>query len=75
MVDLVNDFLRKRKRFKPMGWQVFATGLKETNVPEELIGNKDRWNWMHKTPKTPKTPKKVIIPRTKLRKKTSIKNI
>ena len=25
MVDLVNDILRKRKRFNPVGWQVFTT--------------------------------------------------
>ena len=27
MVDLVNDMLRRRKGFEPVGWSVFARGL------------------------------------------------
>ena len=46
MVDLVNDVLRRRKTFTPRGWQQFAQVLSTMNVPQDLIGNKDRWNWM-----------------------------
>ena len=46
MVDLVNDVLRRRKTFTPRGWQQFAQVLSVMNVPQDLIGNKDRWNWM-----------------------------
>ena len=48
IVDLVNDTMRKRKRFQPTGWEVFATGLKEANVPQELVGNPRQWDYMKK---------------------------
>ncbi len=44
--DLVNDAVRLRKRFEPNGWQVFARGLAESNVSQDLIGNTKRWNWI-----------------------------
>ena len=34
VVDLVNDMLRHRKGFEPVGWSVFAWGLARMNVPE-----------------------------------------
>ena len=46
VADLVNDALRRRKRFEPQGWQTFARALKETNVPQALIGHDERWKWM-----------------------------
>ena len=46
IVDLLNDVLRKRKRPNPVGWEKFAKGLKEANVPRELVGNKERWAFM-----------------------------
>ncbi len=46
--DLVNDMLRKRKHFEPTGWQTFAQALKDTNVPQDLIGHQERWNWMQR---------------------------
>ena len=39
VVDLVNDTLRHRKGFEPVGWSVFARGLARMNVPEKLIRN------------------------------------
>ena len=45
IVDLVNDTMRKRKHFEPTGWEVFATGLKEANVPQELVGNPRQWDY------------------------------
>ena len=37
VVDLVNDMLRHRKGFKPVGWSVFARGLARMNVPENIV--------------------------------------
>ena len=48
IVDLVNDTMRKRKHFEATGWEVFATGLKEANVPQELVGNSRQWDYMKK---------------------------
>lgn len=49
LADLVNDVLRHRKHAEtPQGWQSFLRVLKESNVPRELIGHSERWDWMHK---------------------------
>ena len=48
VIDLVNDVLRHRKSSKPKGWEQFAQGLKDINVPQEVVGNKQRWAWMQK---------------------------
>ena len=42
IVDLVNDALRKRKSFQPVGWKTFARGLKDVNAPMDLVGNPER---------------------------------
>ena len=42
VVDLVNDMLRHRKGFEPVGWSVFARGLARMNVPENLVRNPQR---------------------------------
>ena len=49
IVDLVNDILRKRRHFEPVGWQSFVRGLKEMNVPMDLVGNPERWRYMQST--------------------------
>ena len=49
IVDLVNDALRKRKSFQPVGWKTFARGLKDVNAPMDLVGNPDRWIYMQTT--------------------------
>ena len=41
-VDLVNDILRHRKGFEPVGWSVFARGLARMNVPENIVRNPQR---------------------------------
>ena len=46
MVDLVNDLLRKRKDFNPRGWQALAAQLYKTNVPQDLIRNPERWEFI-----------------------------
>ena len=49
IIDLVNDMLRSRKTVaSPRGWETFARGLAEVNVPQEAVGNKARWSWMQK---------------------------
>ena len=45
--DLVQDVLRKRKTHVPVGWQTFARALRESNVPQDLVGNLERWQWMN----------------------------
>ena len=50
MVDLVNDVLRRRKTFEPRGWRTFTRALQEENVPQDLIGHKERWEWMQGEP-------------------------
>lgn len=48
VVDLVNDVIRHRKSFQPRGWQEFARALRQSNVPQDLVGNQERWRWMHR---------------------------
>jgi hypothetical protein len=52
--DLINDVLRNRKTFQPQGWNVFAEGLHDMNVPMDLVGNQERWKYMQ-TGATPYT--------------------
>ena len=51
--DLVNDILRKRNINEPIGWEIFARALKDSNVPRRLIHNDTRWDRMHSTPDRP----------------------
>lgn len=48
IIDLVNDVLRQRKGHNPRGWEQFSRGLRDVNVPQEVIGNKYRWSWIQK---------------------------
>ena len=45
--DLVQDVLRKHKTHVPVGWQTFARALRESNIPQDLVGNLDQWQWMN----------------------------
>ena len=63
IVDLVDDIVRTRKREPPRGWQEFADALADLNLPAALIGNTDRWNYMHGT--TPVKTSPVIKKRVK----------
>ena len=42
LVDLVNDIVRHRRGFKPVGWSVFSRGLARMNVPENLMRSSKR---------------------------------
>ena len=47
-VDLVNDLVRKRATSStPTGWRRLADALKVSNIPRELVGNKDRWGYIN----------------------------
>ena len=46
IVDLVNDALKKRKSFQPVGWKIFARGLNDMIAPMDLIGNPERWTYI-----------------------------
>ena len=47
MVDLINDVVRNRKTITPpLGWQEFATGLRTLNIPEEIIGNCEKFRFI-----------------------------
>ena len=76
IIDLVTDVLRQRKDTEPRGWEPFAEVLRDMNVPQDFVGNKKRWEWMHRTP--PKEEEEeYVTPKTKhrrmptLRKRTS----
>ena len=42
VIDLMYDVLKDRKTAKPIGWQYFLHVLRNANVPESLVMNKDR---------------------------------
>ena len=48
IIDLVNDVMRNQKYSAPFGWQIFADELIKLNVPQEMIVNKSRWNYILK---------------------------
>ena len=48
IVDLVNDMMRQRKGFEPRGRFEFARALRHTNIPQDLVGNRGMWGWMHR---------------------------
>lgn len=59
VIDLINDTLRARKSTRsPRGWDVFTEVLKESNVPRELIGNKERWDDIDPVVTTSRSEKK-----------------
>ena len=55
IIDLVNDVIRHHKGSEPTGWQAFAEGLRDMNIPQDVIGNRERWDWMHRAPEIPET--------------------
>ncbi len=58
ILDLVNDVLRKRQHFNPRGWEQFAQALRDTNVPQDLIGHPDRWAYIQQQPASTLTLKR-----------------
>ena len=64
LTDLVNDVLRKRRNVgEPIGWKTFASALHHLNVPQDLVGNPDRWKFMlgRKLETPPYTPRNVAL--------------
>ena len=68
---MVNDAIRHRKGSEPTGWQAFEEGLRDINIPQDVIGNRERWDWMYRAPETPEMDN--ITPKQKrtIRKKTA----
>ena len=46
MVDLINDLVRSRKGFNPVGWEALASQLRKGNVPQDLVRNPRRWQYI-----------------------------
>lgn len=58
IVDIVNDIVRDRKTNPaPKGWQLVAQGIKELNLPNEIVKNQRRYNTAQLT--TPQKPKRT----------------
>ena len=55
IIDLVNDVIRHCKGSEPTGRQAFAEGLRDMKIPQDVIGNRERWDWMHRAPEIPET--------------------
>jgi len=71
VVDLVNDLLRKRASSSiPSGWRQLAEALKDSNIPHELIGNQDRWQYIN----GPSEESSPVTPSRKRRKHQSLTN-
>lgn len=62
--DLVNDVMRKRRQFEPVGWETFASGLKEMNVPTDLIGHKERAKYMESSTFATSPKMAAVFPRS-----------
>ena len=71
IIDLVNDVVRQKKGSEPAGWQPFAEGLRELNIPQDVIGNRERWDWIYRSPTLPpRTPEEEFVtppPQIKIR--------
>ena len=48
IADLVNDAMRYRKHFEPRGWEAFAEVLRDSNVPQDLIRHRKRWEFIQR---------------------------
>jgi hypothetical protein len=49
VIDLVSDILKTSTIGNPpTGWEEFALSLKNSQLPSEVIPNKQRWKFMHK---------------------------
>lgn len=77
IIDLVNDVLRQRKTVdEPTGWKPFAEALRQVNVPQDIVGNRARWEWIHRsmpdlpTPPSPMKEEIFTTPKSKRKRKT-----
>ena len=63
IIDLVNGVIGHRKGIEPMDWQAFGENLRDGNIPQKVIGNRERWNWMLHAPEidyvTPKQKRNI----------------
>ncbi|CAH0387606.1 unnamed protein product [Bemisia tabaci] len=62
IADLINDAIRRRKSgTKPVGHEQFYKALIKLHVPQELIGNHERWNLIRRLDALPGGP--ILSPR------------
>ena len=67
VIDLDHDLLRKRKTPDAIGWQQFASHMRASNIPMDLVGNVARRRHIQKqkrtlTPKPTKGRRQVQLP-------------
>lgn len=60
IVDLVNDTLREKRGFNPLGWQYFARGLAKSNAPESIIGNESRRDVIRQIKQSDESEKRLL---------------
>lgn len=46
IVNLLNDVIRSKRGSAPQGWEQFATLLYALDIPRDIIGNKNRWDYI-----------------------------
>ena len=74
--DLVNETLRIRKQRNTLtGWKEFVSAMKNSNVPNEFIGDKTKWETSVSEDQSPKlSSSPPITPSSRRRKKRSRKS-
>ena len=74
--DLVNETLRIRKQQNTLtGWKEFVSAMKNSNVPNEFIGDKTKWETSVSEDQSPKlSSSPPITPSSRRRKKRSRKS-
>jgi len=56
IIDLINDQLKGRKNFDPVGWETFTESLNKINMPKYLIRNERRKSHLTQVERSPETP-------------------
>lgn len=65
IIDLLNDAVRYRKAFTPLGREEFIRFLKSLNTPRDFVSNQLYWNtYIEKSPLLPRARKTNTPPRS-----------
>lgn len=76
VVDLINDLMRKRTSARtPNGWKRFADALRDHNIPHELIGNEDRWNYINESVDSGEPVVPIPVRRSIVSRKSTTSNV
>jgi hypothetical protein len=75
--DLLRDLLQRREQASPLAWRLFIEGLYSIKIPQNLIGNVDRINYLSglKTGINPDTLTRVSKRKYGLKKTDDIENL